>query len=82
MTELVVAGFRGVDSATQALEKLLALQPRIVVDLEDAVVAVRDADGKVRLRQTVDRVTPGGSHGLAWGALLGTLAGLLLLSSG
>ncbi|MBK6007922.1 hypothetical protein JJB11_17625 [Ramlibacter ginsenosidimutans] len=57
MSELVVAGFRGVDSAAQALEKLLPLEPGIVVDLEDAVVAVRDADGKVRLRQTFDPPT-------------------------
>jgi uncharacterized membrane protein len=80
MSELIVAGFRGADSAAQALEKLLALEPAIVVDLEDAVVAVREASGKVRLQQTVDPLTLRATRGLAWGGLLGTLAGLLLLN--
>lgn len=79
MSELIVASFRGADSAAQALEKLLTLEPAIVVDVEDAVVAVREADGKVRLQQTMDPLTLRANRGFAWGALLGTLAGLLLL---
>jgi uncharacterized membrane protein len=80
MSELIVAAFRGTDSAAQALEKLLALEPAMVADVEDAVVAVREADGKVRLRQTADPLTTGATRGFAWGGLLGTLAGLLLLN--
>lgn len=80
MTELIVAAFRDTDSAGQALNKLLALEPAMVDDLEDAVVAVRDADGKVRLRQTMDPLTLRATRGFAWGGLLGTLAGLLLLN--
>lgn len=80
MSELIVAAFRGADSAAQALEKLLALEPAIVADVEDAVVAVRGADGKVRLQQTIDPLTLRATRGLAWGGLLGTLAGLLLLN--
>jgi uncharacterized membrane protein len=79
MSELIVAAFRGADSAEQALEKLLTLEPVIVADLEDAVVAVRDSRGKVRLRQTSDPLTLNTTRGFAWGGLLGTLAGLLLI---
>jgi uncharacterized membrane protein len=80
MSELIVAVFSRADSATHALEKLLALEPAMVADLEDAVVAVRARDGKVRLRQTADPLTVGATRGFAWGGLLGTLAGLLLLN--
>jgi uncharacterized membrane protein len=48
--------------------------------MSELVVAVRHADGKVRLRQTIDPLTLRASRGLAWGGLLGTLAGLLLLN--
>jgi uncharacterized membrane protein len=80
MTELVVVGFKGQDTADQVLNKLRELQKEYLVDLEDAVVVVRDGKGKVRIKQAVPLVRMGAASGAAWGGLIGLLAGLLFLN--
>jgi uncharacterized membrane protein len=80
MTELVVVGFKGQDTADQVLNKLRELQKEYLVDLEDAVVVVRDSKGKVRIKQAVPLVRMGAASGAAWGGLIGLLAGLLFLN--
>src|SRR5262249_47419005 len=44
-----------------------------LIDLEDAVVAVKDQRGKVRLRQAVNLTAVGAVSGGFWGALIGLL---------
>ena len=68
MSDLIVVSFKGEDSADQVLNKLTALQKEHLVDLEDAVVAVRDKNGKVRLKQSVNLAAAGALSGAAWGA--------------
>ncbi|HEV7576392.1 MAG TPA: DUF1269 domain-containing protein [Caldimonas sp.] len=80
MSDLIVVSFKGEDTADQVLNKLQAMQKENLIDLEDAVVAVRDRNGKVRLKQAVDLVATGAVSGAAWGSLLGTLVGLLFLN--
>lgn len=80
MSELIVVGFDGEDTADQVLNKLRALQSEHLVDLEDAVVAVRDKNGKVRLKQSVNLMVAGLAGGATWGGLMGTLVGLLFLN--
>jgi uncharacterized membrane protein len=80
VSELIVVAFKGEDTAENALARLLTLDPDLVVDLEDAVVAVRDRNGKVRIRQTMDLMSTDAARGVAWGGLLGTLVGVLLLN--
>jgi uncharacterized membrane protein len=80
MTELVVVGFKGQDTADQVLNKLRELQKEYLVDLEDAVVVVRDGKGKVRIKQAVPLVRLGAASGAAWGGLIGLLVGLLFLN--
>jgi uncharacterized membrane protein len=80
MSDLIVVSFDGQDKADQALNKLQALQKQYVVDLEDAVVAVRDKDGKVHIKQSVNLVAAGASGGASWGGLMGMLVGLLFLN--
>ena len=46
MAELVVVGFDNPIDADRALNELVRLQKEHLVDLEDAVVAVRGPDGK------------------------------------
>lgn len=55
MSDLVVVGFDTVDEADRVLLKLAALRKEYLVDLEDAVVVVRDGDGKVHLKQSTLR---------------------------
>jgi uncharacterized membrane protein len=42
MSELVVVSYKGEDTADQVLNKLRELQKEYLVDLEDAVVVIRD----------------------------------------
>ena len=52
----------------------------IIFDLEDAVVVVRDGDGKVNLKQSINLTSLGASSGLVSGGLFGSLIGLLFLN--
>ena len=80
MSDLIVVGFKGEDTADQVLNKLAALQKEHLIDLEDACVVVRDQNGNVRLKQATNLVGVGAASGGAWGALWGTLIGLLFLN--
>jgi uncharacterized membrane protein len=54
MAELVVVGFEDPNEADRALTELTRLQKEYLINLEDAVVAIRGPDGKLRLKQSVD----------------------------
>ena len=80
MSELVVVGFDGTEVADRVLLKLAGLKKEYLVDLEDAVVVVRDEDGKVHLKQSVNLTAIGASSGFLSGGLWGGLVGLLFLN--
>lgn len=86
MSELICIAFKDSGTADRALNELRAMETEYVLDLEDAVIVVRDMDGKVHLKQCVDvfggATTPGVALGMLWGGLIGLLflnplAGLL-----
>lgn len=80
MAELVAVGFDNPNEADRALTELARLQREYLIDLEDAVVAIRDAEGRLRLKQSVDFVGAGAASGGLWGAMWGSLVGLLFLN--
>jgi uncharacterized membrane protein len=80
MAELVVVAFDDVAEADRALTELARLQKEYLVDLEDAVVAIRQPDGKVNLKQSINLVGVGAASGGVSGALWGSLVGLLFLN--
>lgn len=80
MAELVVVGFDSPNEADRVLTELSRLQKEHLVDLEDAVVVIRDAGGKLRLKQSVPLVGLGAASGGMWGALWGSLVGLIFLN--
>jgi uncharacterized membrane protein len=80
MSELIVVAFDEPNKADEVLHELRMLQREYLVDLEDAVVAVRRPDGKVQLKQSVNLVGAGAASGGLWGAIWGTLVGLLFLN--
>ncbi|ABY29593.1 membrane protein of uknown function UCP014873 [Methylorubrum extorquens PA1] len=80
MAELVVIGFEDPQEADRALNELARLQTEYLIDLEDAVVAIRSPDGKLRLKQSVDLVGAGAASGGIWGAMWGSLVGLVFLN--
>jgi uncharacterized membrane protein len=80
MAELVVVGFESPTEADRALMELARLQKEYLIDLEDAVIAIRQPDGKVNLKQSINLVGVGAASGGMSGALWGSLVGLLFLN--
>ena len=80
MSELVVVGFDDPHQADQVLAKLVQLRQEYLIDLEDAVVAIRGTDGKVHLKQSMNLVAAGAASGGLSDALWGTLVGMLFLN--
>ncbi|QRM54057.1 DUF1269 domain-containing protein [Sinorhizobium sp. BG8] len=80
MSDLIVIGFDKTDEADKVLLKLNSLKKEYLVDLEDAVVVVRDEQGKVHLKQSMNLTAIGASSGLLSGAIWGGLVGLLFLN--
>lgn len=80
MSELVVVGFDNANDADRVLTQLTRLQKEYLIDLEDAVVAIRGAEGPVRIKQSVNLVGLGAASGGLSGALWGSLIGLLFLN--
>ncbi|MGH8654151.1 MAG: DUF1269 domain-containing protein, partial [Gammaproteobacteria bacterium] len=52
---------------------LRKLQRDYLVELEDAVVAVKDAKGKIKLHQAVNLTAAGAVSGGFWGSLIGLI---------
>ena len=80
MAELVAIAFEKPDEADRVLTELARLQKEYLIDLEDAVVAVRQPDGKVQLKQSINLIGVGAASGGLSGAFWGSLVGLLFLN--
>ncbi len=80
MAELVVVGFDNPNDADRVLTELTRLRKEYLIDLEDAVVAIRSSDGAVRIKQSVNLVSLGAASGGLSGAMWGSLIGLLFLN--
>jgi uncharacterized membrane protein len=80
MSELVVVGFKDTEEADRVLLRLSNLKREYLIDIEDAVVVVRDETGKVHLKQSINLVTTGATSGFISGSLWGTFVGLLFLN--
>lgn len=75
MNKLIVVSFNDKAQAAQVLNRLLNLQQDYLIDLEDAVVVVRDEAGKVTIRQSVNLTAEGAAQGGLWGSLIGLILG-------
>src|SRR5687768_15200282 len=80
MSELVVVGFKDPEEADRVLLRLSKLKREYLIDIEDAVVVVRDETGKVHLKQSINLVTAGATSGFISGSLWGTFVGLCYFS--
>jgi uncharacterized membrane protein len=80
MADIVVLDFDGIETADAMLTKLRSLKKQELIDLLDAVVVVRPETGDIQIKQSVNLTVIGASSGLSTGALLGALAGLLVLN--
>jgi uncharacterized membrane protein len=75
MSDLVVIEFPSEEQAEEVRRKVLAMQKDYLIDIGDAVIAVKEPNGNVKLNQLYH---PTGA-GAAYGALWGTLVGLIFL---
>jgi uncharacterized membrane protein len=73
MATLVVIDYETEVKAEEVRLALLEMQKEYLVDLADAVVVVRDAKGKVKLRQMYNLTAAGAAGGGFWGALMGLI---------
>jgi len=73
MSTLVVVGYDEPFQADELLLKLRKLQREYLLDLEDAAVAIKDQQGKVKLHQTVNLAAAGAIRGGFWGSLIGLI---------
>jgi|ERR1700674_851519 uncharacterized membrane protein len=73
MSTLVVVGYDEPYKAEEIRLKLRKLQSEYLLDLEDAVVAVKDEKGKVKLHQSVNLTAAGAVSGGFWGSLIGLI---------
>ena len=73
MSTLVVVAYPNEFQAEEVRLRLLKMQQEYLVDLEDAVIAVRKQDGKIKLLQLHNLTGAGAVSGGFWGLLIGLL---------
>ena len=73
MSELVVIGYKSKFAAEEVRLQLLKMQREYLIDLEDAVVVVKERDGQVKLNQVHNLTAAGALGGSFWGLLVGAL---------
>lgn len=76
MSDLIVIAYDDMHKAEEMKLKLRKLESEYLIDLEDAVIATKDGDGKVKLHQSMNLT----AFGALQGSMLGGLIGLLLMN--
>ena len=73
MADLLVVEFPTEAQAEAVRQKVLAMQKEYLIELGDAVVAVKQPDGQVKLNQIFQPVKAGALSGALWGSLIGLI---------
>ncbi|HSD57346.1 MAG TPA: DUF1269 domain-containing protein [Methanotrichaceae archaeon] len=73
MSSLVVLAFDTETGAEQMRDDLLQMQKEHLIGLEDAAVAVRNKEGKVKIKQVTSLAGTLALGGAFWGLLLGLI---------
>ena len=73
MANFVAIAYDDMFKAHDVRLTLLKLQQEYLICMEDAVVAVKDENGKVKLHQAVNLTAAGATSGGFWGTLVGLL---------
>jgi uncharacterized membrane protein len=71
MSDLIVIGYPGEETAEKVWNELVSLQEDFLVDLEDAAIIRRDQKGRLH-------VTTPAHHAVTWGTLSGLFWGVLI----
>jgi uncharacterized membrane protein len=73
MADLVVIAYSSEARAEEVRGKLLEMQKEYLLELEDACIAVKHEDGKIKLNQLVNPVGPLAVSGAFWGSIIGLM---------
>jgi uncharacterized membrane protein len=73
MKDLVFIAFPSEAEAEKVRSKLIDMQKHYLIEVDDAVIATRDAKGRVKLNQMVHPLKISAVSGALWGPLIGTL---------
>ncbi len=73
MSTLIAVAYDDLFKAEEVRMKLQKMQQAYLIDLEDAVVAVKNAKGKIKLEQPTNLTALGATSGGFWGALIGMI---------
>ena len=71
MPTFIAICYPDMNRAHEVRLELAKLQSDYLIDLEDAVVAIKNDDGKVKLHQAVNMPAAGAVSGGMWGTLIG-----------
>ena len=71
MSDLVVITYSTEAKAEEMRQKILGLQKEYLIEISDAVIAVKQPDGHVKLNQLFSTTAAGASSGGLWGLLIG-----------
>jgi uncharacterized membrane protein len=73
MSDLLVIAFPTEEKAEEVRKKLLDMQQEYLIELSDAVVAVKQPNGHIKLNQLFHPTAAGAAGGALWGTLIGML---------
>ncbi|MBD2395446.1 DUF1269 domain-containing protein [Cyanobacterium aponinum UTEX 3222] len=73
MSHLIAIAYDDIFKAEEVRLTLAKLQREHLIELEDAAVVVKNAEGKVKLKQAINLTAAGATSGGFWGLLIGTL---------
>jgi uncharacterized membrane protein len=73
MSDLVFIAFPSEQTAEGVREKVLAMKKEYLIELGDAVVAVKDSNGRIKLNQLMNMTATGAASGAFWGTLIGLI---------
>jgi uncharacterized membrane protein len=73
MADRVEIAFPSEEKAEEVRRKLLDMQKEYLIELGDAVIAVKQPDGRVKLNQLFNPTASGAVSGTFWGALIGMI---------
>ena len=81
MSNLVAVAYPDETTAREVGQTLMELQKEHSIELEDLAIAVRQEDGKIKLRQTFKPVASRATGGALWGGLIGLIFFMPLLGA-
>ena len=81
MSDLVVIAFPSEAKAEEVRQKLLGMQKEYLIEIGDAVIAVKQPDGGVKLNQLFHPTAAATASGTMWGALIGLIFAMPLVGA-